>query len=207
MDFDPVTGNLWDTENGPDYGDEINLVEPGFNSGWNRVQGIWEDNGGSLGMIVKNTRGEDIFVDFNGRGKYSNPEFTWAASIGPTALKFLDSDKLGKEYENDMFVGDFHSGNIYHFDLVKNRKALSLEGLLQDKMANTGDEIKTTLSGQGFGGVTDIEVGPDGYLYVLAAYQTFNDCTPDKPGKRCISYTSTTQGTIFRIMPEADTNT
>ena len=26
MDFDPVTGNLWDTENGPQYGDEINLV-------------------------------------------------------------------------------------------------------------------------------------------------------------------------------------
>ena len=31
MDFDPVTGNLWDTENGPTFGDEINLVLPGFN--------------------------------------------------------------------------------------------------------------------------------------------------------------------------------
>ena len=40
LDFDPVTGNLWDTENGPDYGDEINLVEPGFNSGWRVVQGM-----------------------------------------------------------------------------------------------------------------------------------------------------------------------
>jgi glucose/arabinose dehydrogenase len=40
MDFDPVTGKLWDTENGPAFGDEINLVEPGFNSGWNHVQGI-----------------------------------------------------------------------------------------------------------------------------------------------------------------------
>ena len=39
IDFDPVTGNLWDTENGPGFGDEINLVEPGFNSGWSRVQG------------------------------------------------------------------------------------------------------------------------------------------------------------------------
>ena len=37
MDFDPVTGKLWDTENGPNYGDEINLVEPGFNSGWQEV--------------------------------------------------------------------------------------------------------------------------------------------------------------------------
>jgi aldose sugar dehydrogenase len=37
IDFDPVTGDLWDTENGPSYGDEINLVKPGFNSGWNKV--------------------------------------------------------------------------------------------------------------------------------------------------------------------------
>jgi aldose sugar dehydrogenase len=37
MDFDPVTGNLWETENGPTYGDEINLVKPGFNSGWNQI--------------------------------------------------------------------------------------------------------------------------------------------------------------------------
>ena len=45
MDFDPLTGNLWDTENGPNFGDEINLVEPGFNSGWKKVQGIWKVNG------------------------------------------------------------------------------------------------------------------------------------------------------------------
>ena len=41
MDFDPVTGYLWDTENGPGFGDEINLVEPGFNSGWAQIAGIW----------------------------------------------------------------------------------------------------------------------------------------------------------------------
>ena len=41
LDFDPVTGNLWDTENGPFFGDEINLVKPGFNSGWAEVQGVW----------------------------------------------------------------------------------------------------------------------------------------------------------------------
>jgi aldose sugar dehydrogenase len=42
MDFDPVTGNLWDTENGDTFGDEINLVKQGFNSGWSQVAGIWE---------------------------------------------------------------------------------------------------------------------------------------------------------------------
>ena len=41
IDFDPLTGKLWDTENGDDFGDELNLVEPGFNSGWSKVQGTW----------------------------------------------------------------------------------------------------------------------------------------------------------------------
>ena len=44
MDFDPITGNLWDTENGPSYGDEINLVEPGFNSGWQAITGKLESS-------------------------------------------------------------------------------------------------------------------------------------------------------------------
>jgi glucose/arabinose dehydrogenase len=42
MDFDPVTGNLRDTENGNDCCDEINLVSPGFDSGWDKVQGVWQ---------------------------------------------------------------------------------------------------------------------------------------------------------------------
>ena len=53
IDFDPLTGNLWDTENGPNYGDEINLVEPGFNSGWNKVQGFWEDDVGDIGDEIQ----------------------------------------------------------------------------------------------------------------------------------------------------------
>ena len=52
IDFDPVTGKLWDTENGPQFGDEINLVEPGFNSGADRVYGIWETN--QFGDMLKN---------------------------------------------------------------------------------------------------------------------------------------------------------
>jgi glucose/arabinose dehydrogenase len=42
FDFDPITGKMWETENGPTFGDEINLVEPGFNGGWAKVQGIWK---------------------------------------------------------------------------------------------------------------------------------------------------------------------
>ena len=74
MDFDPVTGKLWDTENGPNYGDDRNLVEPGFNSGWAQVQGIStpkgaieNENAGLLNVHPSN------LVDFGGKGKYKAP--------------------------------------------------------------------------------------------------------------------------------------
>src|SRR5215210_1075686 len=112
IDFDPVTGKLWDTENGPDFGDEINLVEPGFNSGWRRIQGMEEDP--DRVNRLKNKKGEYVtvlednpkdLVYFNGKRHYSPPEFIWGKTVAPTALLFLDSDKLGSQYQNDMFVG------------------------------------------------------------------------------------------------------
>ena len=175
FDFDPITGNIWDTENGPGdgpgEGDEINLVEPGFNSGWHEVHGM-----------ASNTAGFDLeqdIVDFEGKGKYSDPELVWMHTEGPTAAKFLNSDKLGIQYVNDMFVGDVHNGWIYHFDLNEYRTDLILEGPLADKIANTPEEMQETIFGEGFGGITDLEVGPDGYLYVV----------------------SIGQGAIYRIVP------
>src|ERR687888_261379 len=72
MDFDPITGKLWDTENGDAFGDEINLVEPGFNGGWNKVQGIWNPTGYSGGYIAPEK--PNNLVNFGGKGKYSYPE-------------------------------------------------------------------------------------------------------------------------------------
>jgi len=168
MDFDPVTQKLWDTENGPNFGDEINLVEPGFNSGFKRVQGIWKPNplNASIPGDVAPLKPEGL-VSFNGNGTYSRPEFTWYQTVAPTALKFLNSDKLGKKYENDMFVGDV-SGQLYHFDLNKQRNKLNLGGPLRDKVANTKHEIQKVIFGQGFEDITDIQVGPDRCLYILS---------------------------------------
>jgi aldose sugar dehydrogenase len=177
FDFDPITGNIWDTENGPGYGDEINLVEPGFNSGWLEITGMSsnaddfdpEDNG---------------LVSFDGKGEYSDPKFEWRDTLGPTAVKFLNSDKLGAEYGNDMFVGDIVNGRIYHFELNQDRTELILDGLLANKVAATESvtELEQIIFAEGFGGITDLEVGPDGYLYIV----------------------SLGQGAIYRILPAAD---
>ena len=67
---------------------------------------------------------------------------------------------------NDMFVGDIKNGNLYHFDLNQQRTGLLLDGPLADKVASK-DEINQAIFAQGFGGIIDIEVGPDGYLYIL----------------------------------------
>jgi glucose/arabinose dehydrogenase len=201
IDFDPVTGFLWDTENGPQFGDEINLVLPGFNSGWNRVQGVWEPNGPLPGNFTNKPEG---LVDFNGTSKYRSPEFTWfQPPPGLTGIKFLNSDKLGKKYKDDLFVGDFHNGNIYHFKLNHTRTGLQLNSVLQDKIANSPAETQGIIFAHGFGGITDLAVGPDGYLYVLSLYQGGNDCDTTKyQSPSCISYTTPLQGTIFRIIPK-----
>jgi glucose/arabinose dehydrogenase len=158
MDFDPVSGKLWDTENGASYGDEINFIEPGFNSGWLQIQG----------MAPVDFEFEDL-INFQGKGNYSDPEFVWTDTVGPTAIKFLGSDTLGNQYRNDIFVSDITQGNIYHFDLTGNRTNLILNGLLADKVSNNSTENQDIIFGEGFGGISDLEVGPyDGYLYVVS---------------------------------------
>ena len=176
IDFDPITGKLWDTENGPGFGDEINLVEPGFNSGWIQVQGIWPISNYNLLDSTPKEKGyfgdteisnkPKNLVTFDGKGKYSSPEFTWDESVGVTAIKFLNSDKLGAKYENDLFVGD--SGNLYHFDLKEHRTALDLKGKLSDKVANNDRELDELFVAREFPIIVDIETSPDGYLYILS---------------------------------------
>lgn len=157
FDFDPVTGNLWDTENGGIDKDEINYVFPGFNSGWRKT----------MGMAVSRFDPQEDLFNFAGKAKYSDPEFVWKQTVAPTALKFLNSTKLGSQYANTIFVGDVKTGNLYNFKLDTDRKQLLLKPPLEDKVADTPDEIQSAVFGQGFGVITDIQVGPDGYLYIL----------------------------------------
>src|SRR5215217_464622 len=176
INFDPVTGNLWDTENGPEHGDEINLVEPGFNSGWTQVQGMSSDKEDDDDFNI------DDLVDFDGKGKYSDPEFEWRQTLGPTAILFLHSGRLGSQYKNDIFVGSIVTGNIYHFDLNEDRTQLVLTGELEDKIAETRETGEEQIVfGEGFAGVSNLEVGSDGYLYVV----------------------SLGQGKIFRVVPSS----
>jgi aldose sugar dehydrogenase len=160
IDFDPITGNLWDAEPGRFISDEINMIKPGFNGGFEALQG----------QSIYVPAATINLVDFNGTGKYRDPEFVWTQKIVPVGLKFLTSNKLGEKYQNDLFIGSFLNGKIYHFDLTEDRNHLVIpDSFVNKQMAtwnSTGaDEITF---GEGFGGISSLNVGPDGYLYVIS---------------------------------------
>ena len=165
MDFDPVTGNLWDTENGPNSYDEINLVRPGFNSGSNKV----------IGPLSLSNKTEDDLFNLPG-SHYADPVFSWNNTVAPTDIEFFRSSKLGDEYTNNIFVGDIKRGNLYLFDVNENRDGILLNSAqqksgLSDLIVNSEEELSSVTFASGFGGITDIETGPDGFLYVLSYYK------------------------------------
>jgi glucose/arabinose dehydrogenase len=124
----------------------------------------------------------DKLVTFDGKGKYTEPKMVWNRTAGLTSLIFLNSDKLGTQYRNDMSVSDVHNGRIYHFKLNSDRTEFVLPNSLESNLLTSLDELDMNeiLFGRGFGGITDLTVGPDGYLYVV----------------------SIGQGKIFRILPQ-----
>jgi glucose/arabinose dehydrogenase len=158
--FDPVTGVLWDTENGEDSYDEINIVDPGFNSGWKTV----------MGPISRAGVSEESLVQLPG-SKYYDPIFSWIESFGITDLEFFNSESLGQKYANNIFAGDITQGNLYFFEVNQDRNGLQFnpqsQSGLSDLVADTDEEVSSVTLGTGFVGITDIETGPDGLLYVL----------------------------------------
>lgn len=163
--FDPVTGILWETENGSNYGDEINVILPGFNGGWRQVLG--------LSTEYENFKNKEFdkskLMLFNGKGTYYEPVFTWVDTIAPTAITFIDSKIFGEEYENDLLVGSVKQGRIFHFNLNETRTGLDLPPeQLVDKMADVDEELEPVTLGRNFGIITDIEINPyDGKIYVV----------------------------------------
>ena len=168
--IDPVTGNLWATENGNDDFDEINLVPEKFNSGWIVIMGpVTESELDSL-------PGYEDYV-------YDDPKFTWEEPVAPTGLDFAKFQEIDK-YDNSLFVGDCNTGNIYNFELNENRDGFEFtSSFLQDNIINKNESMDEIIIGTGFGCVTDIERGPDGFLYIV----------------------SLSEGTVFRILPTVNT--
>ena len=139
----PGTGQIWQNENGPNGGDEINILVPGGNYGWPLV---------SLGRTYQ---GPWHSQKFQQEG-FIDPVVYWMPSIAVSGLTFYTGDKLPK-WKGDVFVGGLRygeiigTGQIQRVLLNENLEELRREVLLKD----WGHRMR------------DIRQGPDELLYVL----------------------------------------
>ena len=113
--IDPITGYLWETENGDHTYDEINLIKKGFHGGWDKVVG------------PSSRFDSDIQNNFNilsnsiiGNFTYYEPKFSWYHTIGPTFIAFPDDISFDK-YKEWLFTGESNNSNIYKFHLNPSR--------------------------------------------------------------------------------------
>jgi len=143
LSFHPDTGELWATENGPQGGDEANIIRAGANYGWP----ITSYSRQYSGLPVTDT---PWLPEFTG------PEVIWWPSIAPSGLTFYNGEHF-PAWRGNLFVGSMTVGRIQHTGhlerIVFNRRGQEVrrEWLLT--------ELKQR--------IRDVKQGPDGYLYVL----------------------------------------
>lgn len=90
--FHPVTGDLWETEHGPQGGDELNLIKSGANYGWPVI-----------GFGVNYGSGATIHIGTMRPGM-ENPVNVWVPSIGASGLMFYTGDKF-PAWKESLFAG------------------------------------------------------------------------------------------------------
>ena len=139
----PVTGELWQNENGPNGGDEINIIRPGRNYGWPIV---------SLGRTYPGPWQSERFS----QAGIENPIVYWMPAIAVSGMTFYTGDRFPK-WKGDVFVGALRTGEIPgtgHVERIlfnEKMEELRREYLLWDLRQR----------------VRDVRQGPDGLIYVV----------------------------------------
>jgi glucose/arabinose dehydrogenase len=193
---DPVSGDLWEQENGDDSFSELNRVEPGMNSGWVQIMGPAsrvaqfkeiETSEQFFGLQqirwpptnIADTPEQALSRLFMLPGaEFSDPELSWKFEVGPGGIGFMEGRGLGPQYAGDLFMGGsrnfLEGGHLFRIELTGNRRKVAVDDpRLEDRVADNLDkweitESETLLFGRNFGIGTDIHTGPDGNLYVVS---------------------------------------
>jgi aldose sugar dehydrogenase len=195
MAFDPLSGNLWDQENGEDAFDELNLIEPGMNSGWIQIQGpvsrvaqykqiettsLHHEDFPNLQQFrwgperIADSPQEALSRLFVLPGShYSDPEYSWVHVLAPAAIGFLSSHALGPQWHGDLFVGfsvndDPLGGGLMAFDLTGNRRRIAGKTVADNATFHDPSPNQANIVGTSFGIVTDIQTAPNGNLLIVA---------------------------------------
>jgi glucose/arabinose dehydrogenase len=133
----PVTGELWETEHGPQAGDEVNVIEPGKNYGWPVIAYGTEYDGRPIGGGITAKDGME------------QPVYYWDPAIAPSGATFYSADAI-PEWKNNLFVAA-HAGQHLARLVIAGRKVVGEERLLLDQHQR----------------MRDVRQGPDGALWVV----------------------------------------
>ena len=134
-------GTLWMHEHGPQGGDEINLPKPGANYGWPVITYGENYGGGKIGGGLTAQVG------------MQQPLHHWTPSIAPSGMAFLTSERYGKAWQGNLFVGSL---KFAYLDRIELTAPYSGTVLRESKLiSEVGERIR------------DVRQGPDGLLYVL----------------------------------------
>jgi glucose/arabinose dehydrogenase len=115
--IDPVSGDLFVTENGPSSNDEVNHILPGANYGWPVVQG-------EVGEVDE--------IEATLPGRYRDPLLDYPEIIVPTGITFAPTGRAAAGYSGDLFFGSFKERTIHHVSLDDDRELVSDDILLQE---------------------------------------------------------------------------
>lgn len=213
LTIDPLTGNVWDAQNGDDTFGEINRFDPGSNGGWVQIMGpvsrvaefkALETSPQFNGMqqirwppsLIADTPAEALVRLFALPGStYVDPQISWRYDVSPTALGFLSSSALGAQYEGDLFVGgangppapNLAGGFLFRLELSADRQSLAVgaqDSRLADRVADNNFKYDGTESES------------------LLFGSNFGGVTDIKTGPNGnLFVVSVTRGTIYEIYP------
>lgn len=148
----PQTGELWEHENGPMGGDEINIIRPGRNYGWPVVsygRAYNGDHTGAQGTVDANTSGPT--TDQRQAPGMEDPLMYWVPSIAISGMVLYTGDQF-KTWKGNIFVGGRRSTQLQ-------RIVLSPKGLPLLRPESLLPELKQRIA--------EVRQGPDGLLYLL----------------------------------------
>ncbi len=188
----PETGALWQTENGDDSWDEVNIFPGGANSGWWQIMGPSERFDEFKQIEVDSEDGTDVaempptelaesadeamdrMVEYEG-SQFVEPAFAWKFPPAATSIALVTDDALGESSTNTAWIGTVLTDSIYRYPLADDGSGFDFgddENLadLVDDNEQKGDvgESADYMVGSGFGVVTHIVQAPDGTLYVTS---------------------------------------
>jgi aldose sugar dehydrogenase len=142
--FNPITGALWNSEMGPNGGDEVNVIQPGKNYGWPGISYGRTYEGPPVSAIPW-------------REGVELPWAFWVPGISPSGLSFYTGSRYWDAWKNSVFIGSMRVGQVegtghlvrIQFDASGNERRREL--------------LLTSLAQR----IRDVKQGPDGFLYLL----------------------------------------